>query len=453
MSLCFVLMPFGRKPTTGGAIIDFDAVWQQLIKPAVVAAGLEPIRADEELAGGIIHKPMFERLVLCEYAVADLTTANANVFYELGVRHGVKPRSTLCIFAENAGALPFDVALLRGLPYRLGPDGKPSAVASDLEAITRRLRDAVDDAKIDSPLYQLVEDYPNVQHEKTDVFRKEVQYSREMKEALQAARAQGADAVRELEKKLLAKYQRLDLVDGGIVIDLMLSYRAVKEWDGMIQLVARMSKPLAQTAMVREQLAFALNRAGRGDEGERVLQALIKEKGPSSETCGLLGRVYKDRWSSAEKAGQALQAKGWLKKAIDTYLQGFEADWRDAYPGVNAVTLMEIAEPPDERRKRLAEVVSYAVDRRVAAGRPDYWDHATQLELAVLRKDETAAMEALLQALTAVREAFEPETTLNNLRLIAQARDRRNERLPWTDAIHAELDQAHQRLVTAASRR
>ena len=48
-------------------------------------AGLEPLRADEEQAGGISHKPMFERLVLCDYAVADLTAANANVFYELGV--------------------------------------------------------------------------------------------------------------------------------------------------------------------------------------------------------------------------------------------------------------------------------------------------------------------------------------------------------------------------------
>lgn len=47
------------------------------VAPAVVDAGLEPIRADEEMTGGVIHKPMFERLILCEYAVADLSTANA----------------------------------------------------------------------------------------------------------------------------------------------------------------------------------------------------------------------------------------------------------------------------------------------------------------------------------------------------------------------------------------
>jgi hypothetical protein len=53
--LCFVLMPFGRKPGVGGAVIDFDAVYRDLINPAVDAASLTPLRADEERAGGIIH--------------------------------------------------------------------------------------------------------------------------------------------------------------------------------------------------------------------------------------------------------------------------------------------------------------------------------------------------------------------------------------------------------------
>src|SRR5215470_10215522 len=117
--LCFVLMPFGRKPDGVGRVIDFDAVYRDLIAPAIASADLQPIRADEEMTGGIIHKPMFERLILCEYAVADLTTANANVFYELGVRHAVRAWSTVLIFADGS-RLPFDVGLLRGLPYQLG---------------------------------------------------------------------------------------------------------------------------------------------------------------------------------------------------------------------------------------------------------------------------------------------------------------------------------------------
>jgi hypothetical protein len=124
--LCFVLMPFGRKADAAGRTVDFDRVYGDLIAPAIAGADLEPLRADEEMTGGIIHKPMFERLILCEYAVADLTTANANVFYELGLRHAVRRWSTVLVFAEGGSQLPFDVAPLRALPYRLPRPGGSS---------------------------------------------------------------------------------------------------------------------------------------------------------------------------------------------------------------------------------------------------------------------------------------------------------------------------------------
>src|SRR5215510_2057530 len=98
---CFVLMPFGQKRDITGTSINFDSIYQDLIAPSIEEAGLQPLRADEEMTGGIIHKPMFERLILCEYAIADLTTANANVFYELGLRHAIRPRSTVLLFAEG----------------------------------------------------------------------------------------------------------------------------------------------------------------------------------------------------------------------------------------------------------------------------------------------------------------------------------------------------------------
>ena len=171
-----------------------------------------------------------------------------------------------------------------------------------------------------------------------------------------------------------------------MVIDLFLSYRAVKAWADMIALVPKMSPPLAATVMVQEQLALALNRAGQREAAEGVLLDLLAKRGPSSETYGILGRVYKDRWEEAAKAGQEFLARGLLDKAIDAYRRGFEADWRDAYPGVNAMTLMELKEPPDPKRKHLLPVVAYALERRIAAGKPDYWDHATRLELAVLAR-------------------------------------------------------------------
>lgn len=425
--LCFVLMPFGEKPDGAGGTVDFDSVYAEAIRPAIEAAGMQPLRADEEMEGGIIHKPMFERLILCEYAVADLTTANANVFYELGIRHAARPYSTVLLFAEGL-RLPFDVAPLRAVPYRLKPNGNLAAVEKTKRIIDERLRKARN-AVTDSPIYELVEDFPDVDRTKTDVFRDRVQYSTEVKAKLAIARDDGDQAMlREIEAEL----SPLEDQEAGVVIDLLLSFRAGKAWEEMISLIAKMASPLAETVLVREQYAFALNRSGEGERAERELLDLLEKRGPSSETYGLLGRVYKDRWEEARDQGQQALARGLLRKATEAYLSGFEADWRDAYPGINAVTLMEIADPPDPRRKELIPVVSYAAKRRIEARQADYWDYATRLELAVLAKDRDVASNMLADAVASIREPWEPESTARNLRLIREARERRGERLPWT---------------------
>lgn len=139
--MCFVLMPFGVKPDFNNALVNFDVIYRDLIAPAIVEVELEPLRADEEVAGGIIHKPMFERLILCEYAVADLTTANANVFYELGLRHAARPSSTISIFSDTS-RLPFDVAPIRVLPYKLNAAGEPANPANDKQNLVARLAEA-----------------------------------------------------------------------------------------------------------------------------------------------------------------------------------------------------------------------------------------------------------------------------------------------------------------------
>lgn len=435
--LCFVLMPFGPKPTISGRTIDFDAVYRDLIAPAIKAANLEPLRADEEMAGGIIHKPMYERLILCEYAIADLTTANANVFYELGLRHAVRPASTILIFAKDTGQLPFDVAPLRGIPYEIGADGKPNELEKSTLLLTERLNDARK-RLADSPVYQLVEGFPDIQRLKTDVFRDRVEYSGQTKQRLAAARMQGLDAVRTVQHDLETRAKIAD-TESGVVIDLFLSYRAVRSWQDMINLIPKMSPPLAATVMVQEQLGLALNRFGHGDEAEKVLLDLIAKRGPSSETYGILGRVYKDRWEIAVKANEVLLAKGLLKKAINAYLKGFEADWRDAYPGINAVTLMELTDPPDPRREQLLPVVTYAVKRRIDSGKPDYWDYATLLELAILAKDEEGAANVLPDVLASIREPWEPETTARNLKLINDKREQTGQQISWAKGVEKSL--------------
>jgi tetratricopeptide (TPR) repeat protein len=433
--LCFVLMPFGTKLDAAGAPVHFDLVYRDVIAPAIAAAGLQAIRADEEVTGGIIHKPMFERLLLCEYAVADLTTANANVFYELGVRHAVKPYTTILIYAGSS-RLPFDVAPLRALPYKVAPSGEPVDSAAAMALLSSRLSSSTTPSQ-DSPVFQLLDWVRplDVAHAKTDTFREQADYSLAMKDRLARARREGLAALNAVQ----ADIGDIRKADAGVVVDLYLSYRAVSAWQEMIDLVPKMSPPLADTVMIQEQLGLAFNRVRRRDEAERVLLALIERRGPSSETNGILGRVYKDRWADALAAGQKLLARGYLDKAINAYMTGFETDPRDAYPGINAVTLSELREPPDPRGSDIVPVVRFAVKRKMATSKPDYWDYATLLELAVLAGDEAAASAALSDALAAVRETWEPETTANNLKMIREARERRGVAEPWMSEVESAL--------------
>src|SRR5262245_20215861 len=100
----FVVMPFGtkdvpKKPRIESMAdadkedkplkVDFDAVYQKLFNPALEAAGLQPFRADDEKAAGDILKDMFAELVTADFVLADISILNANVFYELGIRHMV----------------------------------------------------------------------------------------------------------------------------------------------------------------------------------------------------------------------------------------------------------------------------------------------------------------------------------------------------------------------------
>lgn len=425
--LCFVLMPFGRKQGAAGIWVDFDSVYRDLIAPAVNDARLDAIRADqeEEELGGVTHKPMFEQLVLCHIALVDLTAASAKAFYELGVRHAVHPHSTVLLFAAG-GRLPYDVEGFRCISYRLGADGKPQDVDGTRKAIADALR-AARSAETDSPIFQLANGLPAPQldRSRTDVFREHVGDGQELRERLAQARTRnesGLEGLRALEAEL----GHVSDVEVGVVIDLFLSYRAIEGWKDMIRLKNLMSRPLQESVKVQEQFALALNRDGRSEDAELVLLQLIARRGPSCETYGILGRVYKDRWNAAFRAGKAILARGFLDEAIDAYMRGFQADWRDAYPGINALTLMEIRDPHDDRSREILPVVRYSVTRRLSSGNPNYWDHATLLELEVLGGDEAAASDALSATLTAVREVWELDTTALNLGLIREARARRS---------------------------
>lgn len=460
--LCFVIMPFGTKnDPSGGSAINFDRIYKKALEPAIKDAGMEPIRADEERTGGIIHRAMFERLLLCDYAIADLTTANANVFYELGVRHTARPRTTLTIFAQHQ-PIPFDVNFLRSLPYDLGEDNVfGEQEAKTLRAqVKQRLGDlrklTIQQTPVDSPIFTLLTEWKpgDIARLKTDVFRERVQADEERKRQLEAIREKYKKSDSRIETQLELKNFRdklgdIDAIEAATVVDLMLTYRALQDWDGMITLFYDMPEVLKRQVLVREQLGFAYNRRGENNkdvadcaEALRILTDVTRQQGPSSETLGLIGRIHKAEWKVAVEADDQVAALGHLDEAIKAYRKGYMADHRDAYPGINLLTLLDIQgeEESLQEKKRLLPVINFAVEQRLTNTTPDYWDHATMLELAVLENEQQKAKRCLTKVVTSIREIWEPETTANNLKMIEKSRKDRGEDTSWLEEIIKELE-------------
>ena len=457
-AVCFVDMPFGKKTDLANATeIDFDRIYEAAIEPAIIAANLQPVRGDRERTGGIIHLPMFGRLLLSDFVIADLTLANPNVFYELGIRHTARPFTTITIFAATH-ALPFDVGMVRSIPYSLEKGILTDASAEKLKAdLITRLDDAIRGAASqDSPLFQLMPGFPRIDlpHEITEIFQDQVRYSEEFRNRLMEARARPSDAER---LAALLEIQRslgdLRVAQSEILADLMLSFRDVSAWEEMIAISDQFPDYLKNNVMVRQQRAFALNRRnapGDRDKAVQILEKLLAQKGGDPETLGLLGRVHKDRYREW-KGKKSLLAAGALNAAIEAYTKGFESDPRDYYPGVNAMTLLIEKGDSDALKEasRLVPLVSFAVTRRGGISSSDYWDLATVLELSSVGGDWNLANRALLKVLDAGKDAWRVKTTHDNLRMLKEARERAGEPVPELAEILSALEERYRDLSGA----
>lgn len=154
---CFVIMGFGKKTDfESGRTLDLDMSYTNLIKPAVEATGLTCIRADEIIHTGIIDVPMYEQLLNADVVVADISTSNKNAYYELGVRHALKPFTTIVISEDGAKSFPFDVNHVSIKKYHhLGEDIGYSEVQRFRKLLTTAINEVYgkDPREKDSPVY------------------------------------------------------------------------------------------------------------------------------------------------------------------------------------------------------------------------------------------------------------------------------------------------------------
>ena len=154
--ICFVIMGFGKKTDyASGEIINLDKTYQNIIKPVVNECGLKCVRADEVQDTGLIDRSMYALLVRADIVIADISTMNPNAIYELGVRHAVKPQSTIILKAESSANIPFDINHTRVFPYKhLGEDIGVDEAKRMQAILKEKLNFLLSNTTADSPLYE-----------------------------------------------------------------------------------------------------------------------------------------------------------------------------------------------------------------------------------------------------------------------------------------------------------
>ena len=150
---CFVILPFGEKQDVDGPQIDFDEVYDYIIKPAVEHAGLNSVRCDRIGMAGSIHADMIQQIYAADVCVVDISTLNPNVFYELGVRHALRPSVTVLIRRKGTRS-PFNIQGLNAIDY--SPES-PKSVAECKAKIADFIRAGLQSADSDSLVHDVLE--------------------------------------------------------------------------------------------------------------------------------------------------------------------------------------------------------------------------------------------------------------------------------------------------------
>jgi tetratricopeptide repeat protein len=430
----FIVRPFGTKND-----IDFDRVERELIAPALDAAGVAGRTTAEILKQGNIRVDMFQRLLTADLVVADVSIHNANVFYELGIRHALRGKRTFLLRCDG-DKYPFDLQTDRYFVYR---KDEPAASLGELtEALHHTL--ASDDQ--DSPVFRSL---PHLRQQNRSAF---LVVPRDFREEVERARREKQPG----DLELLAHEARgfewecegLRLV-GRAQFALEAMRGALATWEALRRLDADDVEANLRLATIHERLGDLV-------EADLAIQRVLDqaEAGPKdrAEALSLAARNAKRRWQSdweelpEERRREEALRSPHLETSLDAYAKAFREDLNAFYPGLNAVAMLRVltelaaaqpevwAERFDEpeqgapqlaARQRQAAELAAAVRTSLAAERVrlerkserDVWVDLSAADLALLTSDRPqrvadAYRKALADAPALAQEAARKQIAL-----------------------------------------
>jgi hypothetical protein len=334
---CFVVMGFGRKTDfETGRVLDLDKTYEYIIKPAVESTGLVCVRANEIKHSGPIDVPMYENLLQADVVVADLSTSNKNAYYELGVRHALKPYTTVVVCEDKVESFPFDLNHVSVQKYRHLGDGIDFGEVERFRKALSELVIAVyrkQPRRADSPVYTTLQalrppalsqigglaNVASASPEAPATVESFKLYS-ELLAEVDAAQASGDFE----EAKMLLALLRKRMRTPATVSDKAAS--ALPEDPYIIQRLAlatyKAKKPTPEASI------------GALREAAELLSTLSPATSNDTETLGLWGAVHKRLWEQARDAVA-------LDQAVRSYERGFYLR-NDYYNGINFAYLLNI---------------------------------------------------------------------------------------------------------------
>jgi hypothetical protein len=334
----FVVRPFGAREG-----IDFNAVGRLLIDPALKGTEYTGNTTEAITEAGSIHEDMFLELLSAQLVVADISVHNANVFYELGIRHALRPRATILLRARSApdkvsrrADVPFDIHGLRYCTY--DPD-HPEAAVDDLK---RSIRETAAAYRVDSPVYRLLPDLA-VDAEKLRMLPLEL--SEQIEQARSMARAADLRLLAEDVTGMRFEEPALRLIAKALT-DVGDGVGAIDAWVRL-----RITRPNDYDA--NHQLATLYARqddlTGSDQTIARAFTNTALTTSQRSELNALRGSNLKRRWIGGWRRAAAVEERQrlalrspLLTKAIVQYTRGFDHDLNNYYAGLNALALADL---------------------------------------------------------------------------------------------------------------
>jgi hypothetical protein len=414
-----MIMPYGVRPSqkaagvTGPDQIDFNRLWAAAFEPAIRDMGYDPVRADQDLGAAII-KEMIERLAISDLVIADVTTPNGNVYYEVGVRHAAKETHCVMIAADWTKPL-FDVDQMRQVRYPLPEQSIDEAQA---EQIRKVLVEGVPKlARGRSPVYEFLPGYPQTDPLRAGVFRKTLEEISAFQAEVLAARALPRGAACTAKALELRDRFTGGPVQGVVALELLYLLRDCTDWNTTLAFIDALPDDWQQQGLVKEQRALAQSKSGNHHEAIGALQSLIALSGESSERRGLLGGRYKKLFST--ETDEILKAR-YLDQAIGEYEAGMLIDLNDYYPSSNLARLYRLRkdEGDEDKARAAAAVTALACERARGKGGKDEWLKPTLLAAAFDAGDVALAKKLAKDVTRDGPAAWKLETTLDDCRRV-----------------------------------